>query len=67
MQAGRIKTLFIINRIFEYKRGENIASLISKYLDPERFDVEILFSEFPGHAGDLARENSGKYQGQPSK
>ena len=62
MPAGKIKTLFIINRIFEHKAGKHISALIKKYLDTEKFDVEILFSEYPGHAGELARENSGRYQ-----
>ena len=62
MHQGKIKTLFIINRIFENKGGKNITGLIRKHLDRDKFEVDILFSEFPGHAGTLAQENSGKYQ-----
>ena len=62
MNSGKIKTLFIINPILEKKSGKNISRLISDYLDHERFEPTILYSEYPGHTSLLARQNVGPYQ-----
>ena len=61
MAPGKLKTLFIINPILEKKRGENLSSLISEHLDSEKFEYQMLHSEYPGHTSVLTRENAGKY------
>ena len=61
MHSGILKTLFILNPILEKKSGKNVSGLITEHLDPARFDPTILYSEYPGHAGVLARQNVAKY------
>ena len=57
-----MNTLFIINRICDSKHRWSIAGLIDKYLDTSKFNPKIEYSEYPGHAKDIARENVDKYQ-----
>lgn len=47
--------LFIINPISGGKKKNHIPSLIRKWLDKDRFHPIILFSEYPGHAYELAK------------
>ena len=61
MHSGKLKTLFIINPILEKRGGNNISRLINEHLDPGRFEPTILYSEYPGHARELARQNVGKF------
>lgn len=61
MHSGKIKTLFIINPILEKKAGNNVFRVIHEDLDTDRFDHRILYSEYPGHARQLAKENAGEY------
>jgi diacylglycerol kinase (ATP) len=62
MHSGKIKALFIVNEILEKKSGQNIARLVSEHLDLERFDPTVLYSEYPGHAGELANRYVGQYR-----
>lgn len=45
---------FIINPISGVKRKDDIPMLIDQHLDHEKFDYEILYSEYKGHAIQLA-------------
>ena len=62
MSPDKIKTLFIINPILEKRGGRNISRLIDEHLDHERFESEILYSEYPGHSRELSRRNVRNYQ-----
>ena len=61
MYSGRLNTLFIINPILEKKSGKNVSGLITKHLYSARFNPTMLYSEYPGHAKILARQNVGRY------
>lgn len=55
------KVLFIINRLLQKRAGIDLPQIISRYLDKSKFEYDICFSEFPGHATELAILNKGKY------
>jgi diacylglycerol kinase (ATP) len=61
MQSEILKILFIINPILEKRRGVKVEKLISDFLDPGLFEPSIVYSDFPGHARDLARMGMDKY------
>jgi diacylglycerol kinase (ATP) len=61
MQSEILKILFIINPILEKRRGMKVEKLISDFLDPALFEPSIVYSDFPGHARDLARMGMDKY------
>ena len=50
------KALFIINPISGGKKKERIASLLGRLLDRDRFDYSIAWTEYAGHAVELARD-----------
>ena len=50
------KIVFIINPISGTHSKEGIPALIESGLDRERFDYEIRFTEYAGHATEMARE-----------
>jgi len=54
MTRSRIR--FIINPISGIGRQKVLPRLVERLLDKARFDVEISYTERPGHAKDLARE-----------
>lgn len=56
MNTERKKLLAIVNPISGIRPKTNISELIRTHLDPNRFDVNIVFTEFPGHATQLAKE-----------
>jgi YegS/Rv2252/BmrU family lipid kinase len=62
MQSEILKILFIINPILEKRRGLKVIQLISDSLDPVLFEPSIVYSEYPGHARDLARAGLDIYQ-----
>jgi diacylglycerol kinase (ATP) len=62
MHSGKIKALFIVNALLEKKSGLNIARLVSEHLDTERFDPTVLYSDYPGHTGELAKQHAGQYR-----
>ena len=47
---------FIINPISGTRSKEDIPLLIDALLDPLRFDYEVRFTEFRGHAAEIARQ-----------
>lgn len=50
------KLLFIINPISGTASKDSVPMLIDRYIDKERFDVEIRFTERAGHAIEIANE-----------
>jgi YegS/Rv2252/BmrU family lipid kinase len=50
------KIVFIINPISGTASKKSMPALIDKYIDKNRFDVEIKFTEYAGHASVLAKE-----------
>ena len=50
------KIVFIINPISGTASKKSMPALIDKYIDKNRFDVEIKFTEYAGHASVLATE-----------
>jgi len=57
-----LKILFIINHMLEKRLGLKVQDLIADSLDPSLFEASRVYSEFPGHARELARENRDKFQ-----
>jgi diacylglycerol kinase (ATP) len=55
------KLLFIINRLHLIGSGKEFSHLILKYLDQSKFDYDIYYSEYKGHAAELAFSNRDKY------
>ncbi len=51
-----MKGLFILNPISGTVKKAGIPKMIDQYLDKEKFDYEIRFTEYAGHATELARE-----------
>ena len=52
------KILFIANPISGGKSKDRIFAQIAKYLDKEKFEYEIVLTEYAGHATSLATESS---------
>ena len=50
------KALFIVNPISGGKKKERIISLIGRLLDRGRYDYDVVRTERPGHATELARD-----------
>ena len=50
------KVLFIINPISGTSNKESMPVLIEKYIDMDKFDVEIKFTEYAGHASEIATQ-----------
>lgn len=50
------RILFIINPISGSGKKDQVASLISTHLDPTRFDPQVVYTEYGGHAAELAAE-----------
>ena len=50
------KILFIVNPISGTNNKKNIVSAIDKYLDKEKFDHSVVYTEYAGHATELALE-----------
>ncbi len=49
---------FIINPISGTRGKESIVKLIPRYLDAERYDFDIVYTERKGHAAELAQQAS---------
>lgn len=56
MTMEKKKIRFIINPISGTNSKEAIVALIPDYLDPERFEWEIAYTKYAGHAAELASE-----------
>lgn len=56
----KINILFIINPISGGRGKLRIPDFINQYLDKEKFNANFVFSEYVGHAGELADEAATK-------
>ena len=61
MQSKILKILFIINSILEKRCGMKVKELIADSLDPALFEPSMVYSDFPGHARELARKSMDRY------
>jgi lipid kinase, YegS/Rv2252/BmrU family len=50
------KILFIVNPISGHKNKKNFPSLVESLIDKEKYDYSISWTEYGGHAKELARE-----------
>lgn len=50
--------LFLINPKSGVQKKKNIPVLIEKYLDKDKFDCTVAFTQYMGHAAELAKEAS---------
>ena len=53
---NRILVWFIVNPISGTTDKSKIVNLIPDYMEASRFDVEIRYTEFRGHAAQIARQ-----------
>lgn len=56
MQNQKEKIRFIVNPISGTKSKEGLLTLIEQVIDPERFDSEIIRTEYAGHASVIAAQ-----------
>lgn len=49
----RKKLLFIINPISGHHNKNNFPNLVDKYIDKDKFDYSLIFTEYAGHASEL--------------
>lgn len=50
------RVVFIINPIAGIRKRVNVAELVHQYIDTTKYEYEIQFTEYKGHAEALARE-----------
>jgi diacylglycerol kinase (ATP) len=55
------KALFIINRLLQKRSGKDFSQLVPRYLDKSKFDFEICYSEYPGHAAEISISGRDEY------
>ncbi|MBQ5539317.1 MAG: YegS/Rv2252/BmrU family lipid kinase [Bacteroidales bacterium] len=55
--SGKIKILFIVNPISGIGRQKKIEQLIEKNLDTQKFDYQISYTQYAGHATKIAEES----------
>jgi YegS/Rv2252/BmrU family lipid kinase len=53
---NRISVWFVVNPISGTTDKSKIVNLIPEYMEVSRFDVKIWYTEFRGHAGQIARK-----------
>lgn len=53
---GKKSILFILNPVSGNHGKENIPDLIARTLDADRFDCQVRFTEYAGHAAEIARQ-----------
>ncbi len=55
------KILFIVNPISGTGKQSQLSSLLSEYLDIEQFDCDISFTEYGGHAIEIAKNAAANF------
>ena len=53
---GKKRITFIVNPISGTQRKDHLPALIDELLDHDRFDSEVLFTEYRGHAAELTHQ-----------
>lgn len=56
MNTEKKKIIAIINPISGIRPKDNLPNLIREQIDPNKFDVEIVFTEYAGHATEIAHK-----------
>ncbi len=54
--AKKSKIIFIVNPISGGRRGINLSSIINKRVDRNKFDFEIILTEYAGHAVEISKQ-----------
>ena len=54
--SNKKRIIFIINPISGTHSKEEIPALIDKIIDKERFDYQVIMTEYAGHAAEIARQ-----------
>jgi diacylglycerol kinase (ATP) len=62
MPSEIAKILFIINPLLEKRLGIKVENLVADCLDTSLFEPTLVYSDFPGHARELARKSLDRYQ-----
>ena len=57
----KIKILFIVNPISGIGRQRKIEKIIEKNLDCQKFDYQVAYTQYAGHATKIAEEKVGDY------
>ena len=55
MNKERLTITFIVNPISGTRKKDDLPQLIKETLDHDRFDFDVRFTEYSGHAAELAR------------
>lgn len=55
------KILFIINPVSGVGRQKKVEKAVTEYLDIEKFDFDIAYTEYAGHATTICSENADQY------
>ena len=56
MNEKKHKITFVVNPISGTSKKDNISQLIKDTLTPERFDFTVVFTQYAGHAAEIARQ-----------
>lgn len=56
--AEKIKVLFVLNPISGARSRRDVAGLIQEHVFPEGVETEVVYTEFAGHATNLARQGA---------
>lgn len=59
--SDKKKILFVINPKSGNGKAVKIASYIEKYIDKHKIEYKILYTEYPGHAKEIAQQNKDIY------
>lgn len=57
----RQKILFIVNPFSGVSNKDNFTSQLEQYLDKNRFESKVIFSEYPMHANEIAKTEQNKH------
>jgi YegS/Rv2252/BmrU family lipid kinase len=57
---NKVKIVFIINPISGTHSKDNLPAIIEDLLDKEKFDCELRFTEYAGHAAEIAERCAGE-------
>ncbi|MEE1145385.1 MAG: diacylglycerol kinase family protein, partial [Bacteroidaceae bacterium] len=50
------KVWFLVNPISGTENKKRIVEMIPRFMDTEKFDTKVCYTEYSGHAAELARE-----------
>jgi len=52
----RKKALMLINPVSGVGKQKNIEKLVKAYIDKDRIDIDLKYTEYAGHAKELSRD-----------